>query len=148
KFKILSKEIIVIAGANDFSSLANELDIKIMEMVPMMTRSFELEEFIHGPQNAFSHKMFFVIFVKKDEDCEKAKQISKFLKNEIGGCSLIGDLKVDNADCYLEFKSKDFKFLELLTFVQIFAYEISNSKGRDLRRSLNSNINNYIQKSV
>ena len=148
KFSLMKRNQTIFAGAECLYETANEADIKVMEMVPMLTRSFELEEFIHGPQNAFCDNMIFFIFSDKRKDAEKARHIAEFLKNEIGFCALIGDQKIDDRDLNFEFKSVDFTMLEAITTIQVIAFHLAEDHGRDLKRGVNVSINNYIKKTL
>ncbi|MEG0520773.1 MAG: SIS domain-containing protein [Erysipelotrichaceae bacterium] len=148
KFSLMRKQKMIFAGTNDLLAVAQEADIKLMEMVPMMTRTFELEEFIHGPQNSFTSDTGFFIFARASEDKEKATAIANFLKNEIGFCCIVGDIKVDNRDLTLNIQSKHFSPLEYITTMQIIAFKMADDRGRDLSRGVNTQISNYIKKTV
>ena len=148
KFSLMKRNKVMLAGTNDLYYVAQEADIKIMEMVPMITRSFELEEFIHGPQNAFDDNTIFFILSRSNEDQEKAIAISKFLKQEIGYCSIIGDYTTDNKDLNINPVSQHFSFIEYITVFQVISYYHATNHGRDLKKSVNSSINQYITKTV
>ena len=148
KFSLMRKNQMMFTGTNDLWAVSNEADIKIMEMMPLITRSFELEEFIHGPQNAFDCTTAFFIFGRKGEDENKINSIAKFLKQEIGFCCIIGNLAKDNRDLYFEPKSKHFSVLEYITVAQILAYKLASDNGRDLSRPINAKIKYYINKTL
>lgn len=148
KFSLLRRPKAIIAGAHSFWEVANEADIKMMEMVPMFTRSFELEELIHGPQNAFDDDTLFFILSDLNYDAQKAINIAKFIKDEIGFCALVGNNTLDNRDLKIEFASKCFRVIEEITPFQIIAYHMATDKGRDLKRGVNASIANYIKKTL
>ena len=150
KFSLLRRSTMMISAAGDLWPIAQESDIKAMEMVPMMTKSYELEEFIHGPQNAFHDGMLFVLYSKQGEDEEKVKKIAAFLKQEIGFCAVVGAAadREDKKDLELTVKSRYFAPLEYITFMQVAAYKMADARGRDLSRGVNSVIGQYIQKTV
>lgn len=150
KFSLLRRDMMLISATGDLWPVAQESDIKAMEMVPMMTKSYELEEFIHGPQNAFHDGMLFILYSKQGEDEEKVKKIAAFLKREIGFCAVIGAAadKEDKKDLALSVKSRYFIPLEYITFMQAVAYKMAEARGRDLKRGVNSVIGQYIQKTV
>lgn len=148
KFSLLRKQQVFITGTNDLYPIANEADIKLMEMVPMVTRSFELEEFIHGPQNCFDSNIAYLVFARKDEDKEKATNIAKFLKNEIGYCAIVGDIALDDRDLFIDSKSQYFSNLEFVTVAQVLAYCWANDKGRDLSRPVNAVVKKYVNKTI
>ncbi|MBB6696523.1 SIS domain-containing protein [Clostridium algidicarnis] len=148
KFSLMKRTKMMIAGTNDLLAVAQEADIKVMEMVPMITRSFELEEFIHGPQNSFDDDTTFFILSRKGEDDEKAKSIAKFIKNEIGFCALIGNNGIEERDLDINPVSKYFSTLEFVTPIQIIAFKLADDHGRDLNRGINTTITNYITKTI
>lgn len=148
KFSLMKRDKMILTGTNDLWPVAKEGDIKFMEMVPMMTNSFELEEFIHGPQNCFNDNMIFFVLARKGEDSKKARAIASFLKKEIGFCSIVGNEALDQRDLYFEPKSQYFSALEYITTMQVLAYTLAVDHGRDLKRGVNTEINNYITKSI
>lgn len=150
RFSLLRRNTMLISAAGDLWPIAQESDIKAMEMVPMMTKSYELEEFIHGPQNAFNDGMIFILYSKAGEDEEKVKKIAAFLKNEIGFCAVVGAAakEEDKKDLYLPVKSRFFAPLEMITFMQVTAYKMADDRGRDLSKGVNSIIQKYIQKTI
>lgn len=54
----------------------------------------------------------------------------------------------DERDVKLDAKSTYFTALEYITFGQVFAYKMAESRGRNLAESVNSVIQNYIQKTI
>lgn len=146
RFSLLRRNKVMLTGSGVLWAVACEADIKMMEMVPMMTRSYELEEFIHGPQNCFEDDMLFFVLVKQGEDEEKARAIARFLKQEIGFCAMIGDVGMDERDLTLQPASRYFWFLEYITVFQVLAYRMAVDRGRDLSRGVNGQIKNYVKK--
>ncbi len=137
----------IFAGAADLLPVAMEADIKFMEMVPVFTNSFEMEELIHGPQNAFDDKIGYFLISKNGVDSDKAQRIAKFINCEIGkNAVLVGDVAVTDMDIQIDFASDNFYALEVITALQVLAYRISIDRGRDLSVRINSSINNYITK--
>lgn len=148
KFSLLRKNIVMLAGAGDLYPAANEGDIKLMEMAPMVTRSFELEEFIHGPQNAFDGSMLFFLLHRRGEDDEKVRLIARFLKEKIGFCSVVGEEPGDSRDLGITPVSRCFFALEYVTVFQVLGYFIATDRGRDLGRGVNAVIADYITKTL
>lgn len=148
RFSLMHKNHMMFTGTNDLWAVCQEADIKVMEMVPLITRSFELEEFIHGPQNAFDNTSAYFIYARRGEDENKVKAIAQFLKNEIGFCCIVGDLKIDSKDLYFDIQSQYFSALEYVTVAQVIAYKLASDYGRDLSRPLNGNISDYIKKTL
>lgn len=148
QFSLMRKKQVMFAGTGTLWPVCMEADIKMMEMVPMVTRSFELEEFIHGPQNAFDAQTAFFLYGRKGEDDEKLEAIARFLKNEIGFCCIVGDLAQDEHDLAFEPKSRWFYTLEYVTIAQVLAYELAHDFGRDLHRPVHASIQNYVRKTL
>jgi glucosamine 6-phosphate synthetase-like amidotransferase/phosphosugar isomerase protein len=137
----------IFAGAADLLPVAMEADIKFMEMVPVFTNSFEMEELIHGPQNAFDESIGYFLLSKDGVDSEKAQRIAAFIRGEIGeNAVLVGDVAVTDMDILIDYASENFYALEAITVLQVLAYRISIDRGRDLSVRINSSINNYITK--
>ena len=136
----------MLAGAGPLWAVAQEADIKLMEMVPMVTRSYELEEFIHGPQNCFGDDILFFILLKQGKDEEKAVSIARFLKEKIGFCTVVGDVITEMRDLRIRPASRYFWFLEYITVFQVLAYRMASDRGRDLSRGVNAGIGEYISK--
>lgn len=148
RFSLLRRNKAMLTGSGLLWQTAQEADIKLMEMVPMMTRSYELEEFIHGPQNCFADDMLFFVLVRGGEDVEKAMAIAKFLKQEIGFCALVGDVTLEERDLLLPTVGKWFAPLAYITVFQVLAFCMATDRGRDLSRGVNAQIKNYITKSL
>lgn len=148
KFDLLRGDSYILAGAGYLHETANEGDIKLMEMLPTMTRSFELEELIHGPQNAFRESMVFFLLSDKNSDLVKVNAIDDFLNENIGFSARIGDVTGRPHDLTINYKSSNYKMLENVTVFQLLAYYMSKDKGRDLNRRINSSIDHYIKKTL
>lgn len=148
KFSLLRRTTVMLTATNDYWPVAQEADIKLMEMVPMMSRSMELEEFIHGPQNCFNNEMIFFLLSKRGEDEDKVRAIASFLKTEIGFCSVVGECAEDERDLRIVPVSTHFAPLEMITVFQLLAYKMATDKGRDLGRGVNSEIGYYISKTI
>ena len=148
KFSLMKRNKVILAGAQSFHETANEADIKIMEMVPLMTRSFELEELIHGPQNAFDDQTIFFLLSDIDIDGEKVRKIAHFLKDEISFCAIVGNQQIDQKDLYFSLHSQYFTHLEEITAFQVIAYYMATDHGRDLSRKVNGHMDHYIKKTL
>ncbi|WP_165769162.1 SIS domain-containing protein [Virgibacillus profundi] len=146
KFQLMRKSNFIFSGTNDLWPVAQEADIKFMEMLPIFTNSFELEELIHGPQNAFDANIGYFILNRTNEDSVKAGNISDFINEEISTCYLIGDNS--KSDFNIDSKSKHFSSLEYITFFQVLAYLLATDKGRDLTKGVYPQVANYINKSI
>ncbi len=146
KYQLMRKSNFLFAGTNDLWPVAQEADIKFMEMLPVFTNSFELEELIHGPQNAFDSTMGYFILSRAGEDDEKASRIATFITKEISPCYVIGD--TSEADFHIQSMSKSFHTLEYIAFFQVLAYKLADAKGRDLARGIYPQVTDYINKTL
>ncbi len=145
---LMEKTKCILAGAGYLYETAKEADIKIMEMVPMLTRSFELEELIHGPQNAFDNQTMFFLLLDRQHDFEKVERIKSFINNEIGACVVVGDYAFDHQDMTFNYRSSHFRMLESITFFQVIAYYLALDHGRDLTQGIYPNLSEYIKKTL
>lgn len=148
RFPLMRARYLMFAGADDLWAVAREADIKAMEMVPMITRSFELEEIIHGPQNAFDASGCYVIFARKGIDADKARAVAAFLNESVGFCAIVGNVGDGARDYVFDEVSEVFGALEHLTFAQALACRLANDHGRDLTRPINAGITKYVSKEL
>ncbi len=148
KFTLMQKDHFIFSGTNDLWPVAQEADIKFMEMLPVMTNSFELEELIHGPQNAFDSTTGYFILNRKGEDTDKAKKIATFINQEITPCFTVGEETIADTDLQLDSISKYFSSLEYITVFQVLSYKLSTAKGRDLKKGVYPQVVNYIEKTL
>lgn len=148
RFSLMRARYMMFAGADDLWAVAREADIKAMEMVPLVTRSFELEEIIHGPQNAFDASGAYVLFAREGVDAEKAQAIAAFLNECIGFCAIVGSAGSGGNDLAFQEADEQFGSLEYLTFAQVMAYRLADDHGRDLTRPLNAGIARHISKEL
>lgn len=133
-------------GAAALKSVADEAAIKFMEMLPVMTQSLDLEESIHGPQNAFTNDMVFFLLACRHEDAIKTRKLSDFIRNEVHGQAYIISNQADINDFLLGESDNPFSYLEFITAFQVGAYLLAKEKGRDLSKVVYPNLTNYIQK--
>ena len=149
KETVLKYDKYIISGGADLYPVAMEAAIKLMEMVPIFTSSFEIEELIHGPQNVFDDSIGYFLISKEGLDSDKTLKISDFVSNEIGkNAIVIGDVTRRDFDISVEYKSDNFYPLEIVTVFQVLSYRIATDNNRDLHERINSNLNNYVAKSL
>lgn len=148
KFELMKRNTALFTGSNSLWPISIEADIKFMEMIPYMTKTYELEEFMHGPQNAFDSNQFFFVLIKDGIDTEKSIAMANFLKNEIGPCYLVGDRVLDQYDFNISNCCDLFYELQYVCFFQVVAYMLAKDHGRDLKVGLNTEISKYLQKSL
>lgn len=148
RFSLMRARYMIFAGADDLWAVAREADIKAMEMIPLITRSFELEEIIHGPQNAFDASGAYVLFARKGIDADKARSVAAFLNENIGFCAVVGSAGSDGHDFVFREADEQFGSLEYLTFAQVVAYRLADDHGRDFTRPLNADIARHVSKEL
>ena len=148
KFDLMKRNVALFTGSYSLWPISVEADIKFMEMIPYLTKTYELEEFVHGPQNEFNNNELFFVASKKGFEDNKTEAISKFLKNEIGCCYMVGDITLDENDFKFECDEPYFYELKHLCFYQVIAYMLANDHGRDLKQGLNTQLTNYFNKTM
>lgn len=144
KISLKDAKSILFSGAGSYWPVAKEADIKFMEMLPLLTNSFELEEFIHGPQNMFIEEYLFFLIADIDTDLDKALDIKKFLEIEVKAKTFL-----ISGEKYKIFKCESqFKFFLYLVFFQVIAYETSKERGRNLKQGIYPSVSDYVKKSI
>lgn len=139
----------IFSGTKDLWPIAIEADIKFMEMLPVLSNSFELEELIHGPQNMFKEEYLIFLLVKEDIGSEKANHIAEFVQNEVGNASIVvADHKVNTPHLQITSESQWFYTLEYITVFQILAYKLGLKNNRDYTKGVYPNVTKYVSKSV
>lgn len=141
-----NKELIFI-GADDLWGTAQEADIKIIETATFMTKSLELEEAIHGPQNGYNKNMNIFILLDKSKDLDRALAIANFCKKEVGNCFIFGDYTVDSNDFYFNSVGDEFKPLEYITPFQVLCHLLSEDLERDVTKPVYTMLTKYISKT-
>lgn len=146
---LLSLDKFIFAGAGELWPVAQEADIKYMEMLPIFTKSYELEELIHGPQNAFDKETGYFLLSKKGEDELKLEKIAEFINTEIGeNCFIVGNNIKNKRDLEINIMGRFFNPLEYITVFQVLAYKMATDKGRDLTVGVYPQITKYITKTL
>lgn len=146
KSELLKADVMVFIGTNDLWPISQEAAIKFMEMLPVYTVAYELEESIHGPQNAFNEQAAYFMNYREHESFEKVKSIHSFIKNEVSrNIYLVGDTDYENS-VNLKTTDSQFNYLEYITFYQVVAYLVATDKGRDLSKVMYPQLTNYIAK--
>ncbi|MHC5250527.1 SIS domain-containing protein [Enterococcus sp. LJL90] len=144
---LIKSKALFFAGGSSLWAVAQEADIKFMEMVPLITNSFEIEELIHGPQNCFKKEIGFFFLANNLNDSKKAQQIDYFVRQEIGSFSKI--ISCFEGENTIKIGNKShFDTLLYATMFQIFSYELSQDHGRDLNQRIYPQIDHYITKSL
>jgi len=139
----------IFSGTKDLWPIAIEADIKFMEMLPVLSNSFELEELIHGPQNMFKEEYLVFLLIKGEIGSDKANNIAEFIQNEVGDASIVvTDHKVDTPHLQITSESQWFYTLEYITVFQILAYELGLKNDRDYTKGIYPNVTKYVSKSV
>lgn len=139
---------IFFAGGGSLWAVAQEADIKFMEMVPIISNSFEIEEIIHGPQNCFTNQISFFFLSNNKTDFEKAVKIDSFIKKEVGSFSkILAPYTYENVTKIGD-ENDLFDTLLYLSFFQVLSYKFSIYQNRDLSKKIYPTIDRYINKTV
>ncbi|MEA4812132.1 MAG: SIS domain-containing protein [Anaerolineaceae bacterium] len=136
----------IFIAEKDLLPLAQEADLKFMEMLPTFSRYFDLEESIHGPQNAFLPSMTFFLLAQNQQDQEKTVNLFNFLKQEVGAKAYIISNDVKAAAFQIPLENYLFAFLGYITFFQVLAYYLAKDRGRDLTKVTYPSLTHFIQK--
>lgn len=142
-----NSENFIFIGNEILYPIVQEANIKFIEMLPKLCSCYELEESIHGPQNAFNKKMTFFM-LNNGQDTEKNLSIYEFIKNEISSkTAIIGNLEMDGC-INIKPKGKYFYYLEYVCFIQYLAYYFAKSNDRNLEKPTYPQLDNYIKKKL
>lgn len=137
-------ESLIFSASGQYWPVAKEADIKFMEMLPLLTSSFELEELIHGPQNMFKRSHVFFLIADEHIDLQKALDIQRFIQEDVKA-----KVYLISEEAYNEFKCEShFKFFLYLVFFQVLAYETAKTKGRDFSEGIYPKVSEYVKKSI
>lgn len=145
---IKDKKSVFFAGGNELFAISNEADIKFMEMIPIITRSYEIEEFIHGPQNSFDDNIAYFILYNRFSSSEKTLQILKYLKSKYKSVALVSDDLDFGNDIKILLNNNYFDVFNYLIVFQVLAYYYAKDNGRDLSKRINADIDTYVQKKL
>lgn len=148
KDTLLSLKNYLFIGADNLYAIAKEADIKFMEILPIFSNSFELEESIHGPQNAFNKDTGYFILSRESQEYAKFNSIYEFIQNEVTNNVWVLIDTNEKKFISLNIKSSYFDFIEYITFFQVVAYYISTEKGRDLTKPVFPHLTKYINKHM
>jgi len=149
KNQLINRKAFFFAGGGVLWAVAQEADIKFMEMLPIVSNSFEIEETIHGPQNSFNKDTGLFLLANDKNDYDKAKKIDSFVRNEISSFSkVISSRRHGENTILLPNNAKEFTSLTFVTFFQVTAYLLATEKGRNLTQKIYPQIDNYINKAT
>lgn len=114
--------------------------LKSMETVREYFQSFELEEFLHGPIASMHDDTYTIIVAPKTYGYERANKLFKVLNDQTDHAYAIGKQEGINSTHVLNgsfVNDEDFSPLEYCVPLQLFAYLLYTTQGKDL------NIRNY-----
>ncbi len=138
------KSVLVVGTGANYGT-AIESHLKIIETVRCFTFVYELEEYMHGPQNSLSKdSVIFTINSGGVED-EKVKGLDKFLKSKLNNAYLVGkdgDIPVTLVG------REELTPIELTVIFQIIAYRYSVDCGIDLNKRAFEDFDEIVGKKV
>ncbi|NVY96387.1 SIS domain-containing protein [Lactobacillus sp. DCY120] len=138
----------IFAGGGELWATAQEAEIKFMEMVPIITNSYEIEELIHGPQNCFHAGMTFFLLSESWADVNKANKIQAFIESEITPNVFLLSRPIKTNCLEPHFLGQNFTNLEYITFLQVLSYLTAQDHKRDLTKTMFPRLTKYLNKTV
>lgn len=145
KEAIICRNQISIIGTGLNLGTAIEGDLKIVETVKCFTNNYELEEYMHGPQNALTDKACIFIVAPEGKSRAKAKLLDKYLKTKISCSYLVGK----EGDIKLPYVGNEyFSALELIVPFQVISYYLSGDKGIDLTKKRFPDFDEFVGKKI
>ena len=122
KQDLLKKDNFIFYGGRSFYGLANEAALKIMEITKKyVCAGYEIDDGMHGPNYCFDERTA-LICLDDGLDHDKAVALMNLMKNEYQSGYLISDNIMDDKDLKISFRTSHFKNLEIISFIQVFAY--------------------------
>lgn len=145
KKDLIARDHIFIIGTGSNLGTAIEGSLKIVETVKCFTTNYELEEYMHGPQNALSDEACMFIIESADESKEKAQVLDKYLKTKISCSYLVGKQGDIKLPCV---GNKYFNALELIIPFQVISHCLSTDKGIDLSKKRFPDFDEFVGKKI
>ncbi len=144
KSTLMEHDAFIFSAALDYWPVAKEADIKFMEMLPMLTNSFELEELVHGPQNMFTSNQGFFILTDQGKDIEKAANVVDFIETEVNAKTYLINKNIFTGDIELN----SFTPLLYLMFFQVQSFKIADARGMSMKTGTYPKISEYVARVV
>lgn len=130
KAPIMDTEGILLYGSGSLWGVALEGALKILETARRyLCVGYELDDGLHGPDLAYSHRFAVLVLNDGGQDDELARRAGEFAKAEAGHGFLIGKNTLDDLDLPLELVGNDFACLEFAPVVEILAYQLGMENG-------------------
>lgn len=143
--KLKEGKSILVVGTGVNYGTAIESHLKIIETVRCFTFVYELEEYMHGPQNALSKDCIVFAINSGGVEDEKVKGLVRFLKSKIDNAYLVGK----DGDIPLNLIGKEeLTPIELTIIFQIIAYRYSVDCGIDLSKRAFEDFDKIVGKKV
>ncbi|GEN48891.1 SIS domain-containing protein [Ligilactobacillus pobuzihii] len=109
--------------------------LKSLETVREYFQPFELEEFLHGPIASMHDNTYTIIIAPRTYGYERARKLYESLDSQNAHSYLVSGRQETNADHVLNgsfISDEDFNPLEYCIPLQLFAYLLYTSQGKDL----------------
>lgn len=130
KESIAEAESIILYGSQSLWGVALEGALKILETARRyLCVGYELDDGLHGPDLAYSHRFAVLILNDGEKDDALATNAAKFAKAETGHGFVIGKHTLDDMDLPFDPVGNDFKCLEFAPVVEILAYQLGLENG-------------------
>ncbi|WP_066496850.1 SIS domain-containing protein [Abyssisolibacter fermentans] len=145
KKPLLNRDKMVLIGTGENWGTAIEGSLKLVETVKCFTNAYELEEYMHGPQNALSDESCLFIIASENQSSKKAKLLNEYLKTKVSCSYLVGS----EGDLKLPCKGEaEFSALELVIPFQVLSYYLSIDKGIDLDKKRFPDFDEFVGKKL
>lgn len=132
KNKLLSAENFILFGGSSLYGVATEGALKIMEITKKyISVGFEMDDGLHGPNYCFDDRTI-VLALNDGRDSDKAISLMNLMKKEYDAGYMIGCDSFDEKDLEINFKTKNFTNIEIISFVQTLAYKLADELNVDI----------------
>ena len=132
KRKMLRSDLIVFTGADALYGVSLEGAMKVWETLQVASVGYEIEEGIHGPNYGYNSRHCVIVLNDGGRENRKNLALARYMKDVWNNGFVVGQNVVDDEDLQFEVKTKDFCALEFAPVVQVIAYELAKTQGRDL----------------
>lgn len=132
KNNLLKHDNFILFGGSTLYGIASEGALKIMEITKKyVSIGYEMDDGMHGPNYCFDERTGVIVLNDGKED-RNAKDLMNLMKKEYDSGYMVGINTMDAKDLLIDFKTNEFTNLEIITFVQTFAYLLAVENKIDI----------------
>jgi glucoselysine-6-phosphate deglycase len=128
---------ILIAKGNELGT-AKEGSLKLLETIWKPVTSYEFEEYLHGPENAFDNKTSAIILISDDQDRERMHLLSNFANSCGSHFFIIDRIGAQTESEQLNLLTTENEYLTCFAYLpalQSLCAQLSADYGIDLKQS-------------